>query len=422
MSAGEGTGDSLTVEDVVRLVLEQHPAIMQAAGTVDAADARVKLAESAWNPNVQVEASYTRLAPIAQLQFGPEEFRLFPADNFDAHIGLRQQLYDFGRTSAATELSRSRGQAARIGVNTARVSLAYQSIQTFYVILYLRAAIGVQQDQIRVLEEHRDVTQKKVTSGTATDFDVLTTEVRLGTARNQKIDLENAGHKAEVALARLIGREGDDPLLLTGSFEHVSAGLSADTLLHEAMAQRQEILAARSDQESARLQLQVAGLSERPSLNLGVSYGFKNGYMPNLDALRGNLAASVRIEVPVFEGGRGDLREEEAGAQVRSAEAHLTDTRMQIAQEVRQALSDLRSAVGKLSASELQLSQARQALTIARKRYEIGAISNLDLLDTESSLQQSNLLWLQSLYAVTANRFALSRAVGKEPWSHEGPK
>ena len=416
LSAGTPAADSLTVEDVVRLVLRQHPALAQAAGLADAADARVRLAESAWNPTVGLEATYTRLAPVASMQFGSEEFRLFPGDNLDAHVGVRQQIYDFGKTSAAADLGRSRSQGARIGIDMARTALTYQTIQTFYSILYLREAVDVQEEQIRTLGEHIEVTKKRVASGSATDFDVLTTEVRLAAARNQEIDLHNAESKAEVSLSRLLGRDAEAPLLLSGSFSGQPAPFASDSLVQQALNQRPEIRGARSDEESARLQMQVAAVWYTPSLNLGVSYGFKNGYLPNLDALRGNLAASARLEVPLFEGGRGTDREEEAGALLRSAQARQTDLRQQVTQDVRQAVSDLRSAMGKLAASELQLTQAREALSIARKRYEIGAISNLDLLDTETSLQQAHLLRLQSLFALTVDRFALARAVGAEPW------
>jgi outer membrane protein len=132
--------------------------------------------------------------------------------------------------------------------------------------------------------------------------------------------------------------------------------------------------------------------------------------------LRGNMAASLRLDVPITEGGRSAHREEEAEASLRAAQARTADMKLQIALEVRQALSDLQSAAEKVATSELQLRQAQEAVAIARKRYDAGATTNLDLLDAETSLQQAGLLRLQALYACTASHYALARAVGAEPW------
>jgi len=407
--------DSLRATDVVQLVLRNAPSITQAAEQVEAADARIRLAESAWSPTVSASASYTYLAPGAKIEFGPEVFRLYPASNYDSRVELRQQLYDFGKTSAAADLGRSRLRSAQVGVDLTKIGLAYEALRVFYAILYLRSAVAVQDEQIATLQEHLGATKKRVAAGSATEFDVLTTEVRVASAQNQRIELASTEHKTEIALARLIGSQQEGPLPLAGAFEEGPLERDTDSLVAVAGRQRPEMLAAVDEEQTAQLQLRLADVSDAPSLNVGVSYGFKNGLMPNIDVLRGNLAASVRLDVPITEGGRAGHRREEAEALLRAAQARQEDVKQQVRQEVRQALSDLRSTAEKLSTSELQVKQARDAVAIARKRYAAGAISNLDLLDMETSLEQANLSHLQSLYALTISRIALDRAVGSTP-------
>jgi outer membrane protein len=414
--AAQGSGDSLGVFDAVRIVLAKNPAILQVEEQVNAADARVKQTESAWFPTVDAEVGYTYLTPIAALSFFGDEFRLYPANNYDAHVSLRQQVYDFGKTSASTNLGRSRVQAARLGVNATRDLLAYQTIHIFDNLLYLRSAITVQDNQIATLREHIAVTKKRVLAGSATEFDVLTTEVRVAAVQNQRIDLVNAENKAGAGLARLMGESGKTDIKPSGSFAFTPVVRNEDSLVALAYQQRPDILTALNDEESARLQMQVVNAADLPSVNVGVNYGLKNGYMPNLDVLRGNVAASVRFRIPITEGGRTGHQEEEAEATLRAARARTTDLKQQIALEVSQSLSDLNSATEKVGTSELQVRQAREALEIARKRYDAGAITNLDLLDAETSLQQAELLRLQVLYAFTTSRFGLDRSIGAEPW------
>lgn len=115
-------------------------------------------------------------------------------------------------------------------------------------------------------------------------------------------------------------------------------------------------------------------------------------------------------------GGRTAHREEAAEAMLRAAESRRADLDAQIRMEVRQAYADVVSASEKVATSTLQVRQAREALALARKKFDAGTITNLDLLDTETALQQADLLYLQSLYARTLSMSGLDRAIGAEPW------
>lgn len=408
--------DSLRIYDAVRIVLATHPAVTMSEERTVAADARVGETQTSWNPTLTAEGNYTYLAPIAAIEFGGASFRLFPAHNLDAHVALRQQVLDFGKTSKNTDLRQSQVEGTRLVAAATRAVLAYQTIQTFDAVLYLRSAVAVQGEQIRTLEEHIAVMQKRVSAGTGTEFDVLTSEVRVASVRNQRTDLATALAKAEVALARLLGRGDFQDCPLSGTFTFSGPPPGPDSLIGVALQHRQELLTAKNEEESAALEVGVTGSSDLPSVNAGISYGVRNGLMPNLDVLRGNLAASVRVEVPILDGGRAARREEGAEAMLRAAHAKVLDVQAQIGMEVRQALSELLSASEKVATSALQVRHAREALDQARKRFDAGTITNLDLLDVETALEQAELMHLQSLYAQTSSRSVLDKAVGAEPW------
>ena len=79
---------------------------------------------------------------------------------------------------------------------------------------------------------------------------------------------------------------------------------------------------------------------------------------------------------------------------------------------MRQAVSEARASMDKIKASELNVQLAQEALSQAKVRYESGVITNLDLLNAETSLAQANLLHLQALYNYTLSRIALNKAIG----------
>ena len=408
--------DTLTIDQVLLRVLQNHPAIAQAEQNIHIAEARTSQSASALSPEVTTEASYAYLGPVATIEFpGAGDFKLYPASNYDVHVGGRYTVYDFGKADAAVDLSRSHVTSSRDAVELTKSALAYQAVRVFYTILLLEKSIGVQDEQLKALHEHLESTKRRVSAGTATNFDVLTTQVRVAAAQNQEIDLQSAADKQRAILSQMLGLTSGSAVHIRGEFEQAGIPLNGDSLLQSAIHLRTELKLAQDASLSAELQEKVASLGNRPSLSLNVAYGLKNGYIPNLDVLRGNWIAGVRAEVPIFDGGRTDHRQEEARAVVLQGEAHTRDVQRQVRSEVEQAVTDVQSAVAKIPISEIQVDQAKEAVSIAKLRYEIGTVTNLDLLDAQTAESTARLGNLQALYKLILSKYELRRAIGAMP-------
>jgi outer membrane protein len=405
--------DSFTVEEAVQRALERHPAVGQALEMVQASVARVDQDRSPYYPKTDAEVGYTRLGPIAKLDVPIlGSFKLFPENNYDGHLSVEQTVFDFGKTRASIDLGERNVQLARDNVEFVKTGLAFQTIQTFYTILYLQQSIQVQDEQINALNQHLLTTQKKVQSGSATDFDVLTTEVRVSAAETQKIDVENELRKQEVVFRRLLDLPPTSPVHLHGDFSLPPIPLKADSLLAVAMQRRIEVHLSHDGEKSAEMQLQIVSLRNMPSLKVNLAYGLKNGYIPNLDVLRGNWVAAVGVQVPIFNGFKTRSQEQESEANLRAARAHSADVERAVTSEVLQAVSDVRASLDKIQTSELQVRQAKQAIDMATVRYESGVVTNLDLIDAQTALAQAELFHLQALYHYVLSRYALDKSIG----------
>ena len=408
--------DSMTVEQAVQRVLQTHPAIEQGLDNTRAAEARVQQTSSTRMPDADIEASYTYLGPPIPFYFGVlGPFQFYPNNNYDAHVGAGYMLYDFGKTSAAIDAAQSRVQSARNMVELTKNGLGYQTIRTFYTILFLQKSIQVADEQIETFNVHLSLTRKKVNVGTATSFDVLTTEVRVASAQNQKVELENSLHQQESILRQLLGEKEATPITLVGEFTMTPETLNADSLIEQAFAQRVELKLDRDAQMTADLQYKVASHGNLPSLHISGEYGVKNGlYFPDLNIIRGNWALGAQVRVPVFDGYRVDHMEEEAQAMIHAEQAHTQNTERQIRSDVEQTIADLQASVMKVEITKVQLQQAHEAVQIARTRYETGSVTNLDLLDAETAESESKLTNLQALYRFVLSKHELERATGTQ--------
>jgi outer membrane protein len=83
---------------------------------------------------------------------------------------------------------------------------------------------------------------------------------------------------------------------------------------------------------------------------------------------------------------------------------------------VEQALASLRASEEKIRTSRLQVRQAEAALALAETRYQAGVVTNLDVLDAQTSLSEARLVELRARYDLVRNRYLLSQAVGNRSW------
>ena len=405
--------DSMTVDQAVQRVLQIHPAIEQALANTRAAEARVSQASTVKLPDVTTEADYIHIGPVPAFSFpGFGNLVLAPQDNYDAHIVGRYTAYDFGKTNASVDLSQSKVQNSRDMVELTKSNLSLQTIHAFYAIVLLRKSMLVQDEQIEALNEHLTVTQKRVSAGSATNFDVLTTQVRVAASQNQRVEILNSLQKQESILRQLLNLTVNAPVLIRGSFEQTSIGLNIDSLIQVAVQQRPEMKLARDAEQTAQVQKKVSSLGNMPTLNVNAAYGLKNGYEPNIYTLRGNWMWGVQARLPLFDGGRVNHQEEEAQASLQAEQAHSQDVERQVRSDVEQVAADVQAALAKVQISEVQLQQAQEAVTIARTRYETGSITNLDLLDAETAESTAKLTSLQALYRFVLSKYELERATG----------
>jgi outer membrane protein len=409
--------DSLAVTDAVRLALANHPALVQAEAGLAAAEARIEASRSPRYPDVLLSSVYTRIGPVPEFDIpGVGTEKLAPENSYDLRLGVRQTLYDFGKTQTSVELARAGRETAGDYVNQVKSSLAYRTISVFNAILIFRENVAVLDEQIATLNQHLEVSRKKVRAGTATDFDVLTTQVRIALAGNDRIDAANALESQEIAFRQLTGWRADQPLYLKGDFARRAVAFDSAAALAAAFEQRPEIVIARGGENSAALQVRFASLGDRPLLALNLSSGFKNGYQPNLDQIKANYAAGLQFQVPVFNGHRTRSQRIEAEANLRSARARTEDIKRQIAAEVEQAMARAQASWEKTGNAEILVRQAEEAVSMAKTRYEAGVVTNLDLLDSETTLTQAKLGYLRALYAYSVSLVDFDRATGKQVW------
>lgn len=418
-SADEAAGETpLTLEKTIQLVRDNNPALKASADEVTAADARITQSRSAYFPQITASAGYTWLDPVSEMSFeGKAPMQFMPHDNYEAKVTARATLLDFGKRGNNVDIALNGKKTAEQRLQLSRREVSWQTVQLFYGILFLRENLRVEKKQIAALNQALEYSTKRYQAGTATPFDLFSTKVRLAAARNRTLDLEHELRRSELTLRRLTGISDDTPLKLHGSFAVTPQKALAEAgLVAQALAQRIELQLSRTQETAAKLQRSLATKEGMPIIASSVSYGVTNGYQPDINEIRNNVAASMHLEIPLFTGFRTSAERQERTALARAATQRRIDTEQQVKSDITEALHALHTSSEKISTTEVQVQQAELAARHARARYENGMATALDLLDTEAALSQAELAHLQAAYAYMLNTYALKRTTGEVFW------
>lgn len=407
-----GVPAALTLDEALRLTRERNPKALQASEEVKAAEAQVAESRSALFPKISGKAGYRYIDPVSKIDMNGSTMQFMPNDNYDAQISAEMMLYDFGRTGSNISLARSGRDSAGIRQDIALRDLSLATVRAFYSVLFLQEAVKVQDKEMAALQKNLDHMQKRYAQGVATRFDLLTTQVRLASAGNRRIDLQNQLRNQEISLRRLCGLAENAPLNISGSFDTTAAGLETAKLLPASPDHRPEVMLSRENLKSASYKKSLATQAFLPKIVGNAAWGTNNGYVPDIDRMRTSVSAGVELQVPIFDGFGKTAAFRAASAMKRHAEQQQLDTEQMARAEVSQAINDLQSSRDKIESTRLQVSQADLAAQHARIRYDNGLATTLDLLDAEAALAEAELAHLQARYEYVLNTYAVRRASG----------
>ena len=408
------TTDSLSLKTVIQQVISTYPSVKVAEEAIRNADSRIGLAKTGYNPTVDMTASFANLAPVTKLSFpGLGNFQLYPGNNYSASVNFQQLVYDFGRTHQNVELENENKAIGEQTLEQVKQKLSLYTINSYYTLLFLQAAIKIKDEQLSTLNEHLQYIEKVMATGSATEYQVLTTKVRISSVENQKVDLIAALKTQQATMNSLLGIDQTNKPVVRYELSVEPPAVQSDSILSFAFRNRDEVLINEKRATLAELRYGMTKLQNKPLLNLQASGGAKNGYIPYLNRLTPNYVIGLGLRVPIYDGMKNKYNISQAQSAITSLSYESDYTKRNISNEVYESEALLFAASKKVSQSELQLTQALKAYSLAETSFKSGIITNLDLLDANTSVSESNLMLLKAKIDYAASVYKLKAALGE---------
>jgi outer membrane protein TolC len=401
--------------ELINKAFENYPKLKEANEFINLSEAKRDLAYGAYMPVISGDASYRYGKPTPGISFpiAPgvnKEIQFLPANNFDAGLKVQQPIWDFGRTDASIQKSKTEIVTSRDNLESVKNTLAYQVAQVYFGIVFLNKSVDVQLEQIKLLDANEKLISDKIKNGDGLRFDLLSTQVKKNSAQNRLIDLQTQLRKQYDLLNMVTGNSTYDYITAkdaSGNLFGVDV-VNADNNL--------DIKVLNDKLSTANWDIKIAKRGWLPQLTANASAGYRNGFVPDINKLLFNYNVGVGLNIPIFSAARPNFQTKIAKINLQANKYALEAQKLSLNKDIAQAKTDVDATQQKLKNYELQIEQANEAVSLANTRYKGGVITNLELLTAQTNLQDAQLGKIQLEYNLLLSKLDLNRIGGTKFW------
>jgi outer membrane protein len=334
-----------------------------------------------------------------------------PFNSVDVRAKATQSVFDFS-SIRRYQSSRAAVRAANSDRGATDNSVSTTVAKAYLAALRANADVEAYQANVALAEAVLKQSENQKNAGTGTGIEVTRAKVQLANERQHLLVVQNDRNKAQLQLLRVMGLNLGTELDLTDklSYEPVDT-ITVEQAEADALKYRPDVQAQAEREAASRLNANSVKLERLPSLYAYADYGTTgtNGAIVSLLPTRDY---GVALRVPIFDGGRRDARRAETASQFRQERVRTNDLHEQIDLEVRMALDSLHSAEEQVKVAEAGLSLSESEFTQARRRYDAGVASSLEVTDAQTRLERARDNRIAALFNHNIARFDLGQATG----------
>jgi outer membrane protein TolC len=426
-SALDPAAERLSLDDAVKIAVENNRSLKAAALQVSKAEADLEVAKTRRLPAFETEATVSQLLTPVDFAFPQGAFGNYPGTgpipSADTTVQVPRQPVAY----LSAQVSQPLSQLFRLGlgvknaaaardvereqVRSQRLALVNGVKRQYFAIVQIGSALAATEEAITLYKELDKTLQVRVAQKVALRSDSLDVQYKLAEAELTRTTQQNAMASQKEQLNELLGRD----VRTAFDVDALSTISGYDVDLEAA---QRNALATRPDVQEARLKLQQADLDRRakkaeriPDVSLAVAYSSNF----NIDILPKNLATlGVQVKWEPFDWGRKKRELAAKTHTVDQARLNVRDAEDKTVLEINSRFRTLNEKRALLRVVELAQTTAREKLRVKTNQYQVQAALLPDVLQLRAELADSTDRYQQTLAAFWTAKADFDQAVGEE--------
>ncbi|MEG1211498.1 MAG: TolC family outer membrane protein [Leclercia sp.] len=368
---------TLTLDEAVNRAVNWHPTIREAVGKLYEQIQQVDVAKSKYYPQISagVDNSYSNSS--SDTGFTPSVV-----------LSLSQMLYDFGKVA-----SQVRAEDAGVTQQQANVLLSIDTIArdtatALVQVQMWQQMVDTAEEQLKALSGIGKLTRQRNDEGATSLSDVVQTDARIEGARSQLMQYQA---NLDSARATLMSNLGWSNLNAVSNAFPEKLARSCD------IAEPDDrlvpaVLASWAQANVAQANLDYANAQMTPTVSLDpeVRHYLNDRYAGHDTLDKTQYSVSVKVQMPIYQGGGLSARRNAAGHAVEAAQSNVQRTRLDVRQKLLESRSQVMSLMSTLQIQSRQEALSQQTRELYQQQYlDLGSRPLLDVLNAEQEVYQT---------------------------------
>jgi len=412
------TRQVLTMEDAVKIALDNRPQILARIGDYQAQlqNIAIQLAPQLPQLSGQWGGNWDR-TPSSVARGGDQAVSPLSARRSvtvqtqslttSATVTASQLLWDFGKTLAATDAARAGAKSSAEDVEIQKQDTVKIVKETYYNLALSNRIVQVRQQALdRALVNLRSA-KGFFDVGTQPKSSVTRAEVDVANGQLDLIKAVNAVNIFRLTINQFMGIPINTPTEIKDNLTYEHVEFEPKSLLNEAFARRPEYRQIKARYEQADYTVKEQFRNFFPDVKAQGTYGAFRSDMNEF------YSYGLTLNWSIFDGGGKIALYKQAQAQRDAAQARVRDTELTIWQEVEQAHVTVLQAEEAIGAAQKAVESADENFRLSQGRFDAGVANIIELTDAQLALTtaESNVAQALADYRISIAR--LERFLGR---------
>ena len=300
---------------------------------------------------------------------------------------------------------------------SSRLELVNQVKKAYYALMLAISSRGVIRQQYDIAKYTADVYSKQFQQGTASEYDVLRSEVQVRNLEPSLLDADISVKQCQLSLNVLMGIDDALNLYPDVTMADMQQDMYSYMLDHEGLEDNSSLRSLKLQQKMAKQNVDAKKLSFLPTLAASFNVNWlslSNGPMFKDVDFSPYSTVGVNLSLPIFSGGTRWNQLKQAQVQQKELELQKENLVNSLNMQVELALDNINRQAKQIDSSKEGVRQAQKAHEIMLKSFQIGAATYLQLQDSELANSSAQLSYLQSIYNYLVSTSELDLLLGKE--------
>jgi outer membrane protein TolC len=422
-------GQSFTLKEAVDYAITHHIQIKNGQIDIANADAKVNEIKAIGLPQVNGGVTYTNNLIIQRMFIPANTFNpSAPANEVVAaefgvknsgfaNFGLSQLLFD-GSYLLGLKASAVYKELSVKTLTQTKQQTAENVAKAYYGILVNEKRKNLFAINVGRLDTLLKETRALYAQGFVEKVDVQRLEVQ---ANNLKTEFANVTRLQEMAYLLLkfqMGYPMEEPIVLKENLDQIKLN---STLLSDLngpfeYANRIEYSILKTQESLAELDVKSQKAGYLPRLILNANYGFNTGRKVIEEMVTkpwfDNATLGFSIQIPIFDGFSKKYKTIQSENNLRKVRQSFDLVKSSIDLQRNQGMISLRNSLESLKEQKENLDLANEISRVSRVKYQQGVGSNLEVLNAETSLKESQVNYFTALYNALIAKVELEKANG----------